>query len=53
MLDQRREMKRLLNGSSLAPDQLWIDCPEHGKQARDPHHGGCILCPLRGRKTRQ
>lgn len=42
--ERRRELKKLLDGSSLAADQLWIECPTHGKQARDPWKGHCVMC---------
>lgn len=45
MLDRRRELDKLLDKSSLAPDQLWITCPTHGRQARDPWKGHCVMCP--------
>lgn len=47
MLKDRREFKAILENSSLAEDKLWVNCPSHGRQARDPFEDDCVLCVRR------
>ena len=42
--DTGRVMRRLLERSSLAMTELWIECPIHGHQAKDPDIGECLAC---------
>jgi hypothetical protein len=42
--DSERVMRRLLERSSLAMTELWIECPTHGHQAKDPDTGECLAC---------
>jgi hypothetical protein len=40
----KRAFGRLLDRSSLSEGSLWVQCPEHGRQARDPFSERCVFC---------
>lgn len=39
-----RAFRRLLDRSSLSEKNLWVECPEHGRSARDPFTDRCVNC---------
>lgn len=41
----KEPIKDLLARSSLSEESLWLHCPEHGRQARDPFTDECVMCP--------
>lgn len=43
---REREIRELIDRSSVGED-AWVDCPVHGREARAPFHGGCVLCAWR------
>jgi hypothetical protein len=40
----RRAFGALLDRSSLGEDSCWVQCPEHGRSARDPFTDRCVNC---------
>lgn len=47
-LRQRAAMRafgRVLDRSSLGEESCWVQCPEHGRSARDPFTERCVQCP--------
>ena len=44
--DSRALMRRLIERSSLAESELWIECPTHGREAKDPDTGECLRCTV-------
>ena len=40
----RRAFGRLLDRSSLGEESCWVQCPEHGRQVRDPFTERCVMC---------
>jgi len=42
-IKRRIYFERLLRTSSIG-DTAWVDCPRHGRSARDPYTDRCVEC---------